>query len=61
MYDWLVQEMAAIRTGKFFKTDGPIAADKREAIDRAGAPFPPSYLEFVVRFGNANLFRTGSQ
>lgn len=57
MYDWLVDEMAQIKTRKFHLTDGPPPAEPRKEIGRLNFPLPPSYEEFVVRFGKTNLYR----
>lgn len=57
MYEWLVEEMARVRTRKFFVVDGPASNELRKAIDDSGVPVPPSYRVFVLEFGNANLYR----
>src|SRR4051794_33305009 len=61
MFEWLVEEMAKVKTRKFFLSDGPLPADKREQLERSGLPVPPSYKSFVLQFGNARMYRIGSQ
>jgi hypothetical protein len=61
MFEWLVDEMAKVKTRKFYLVDGPLAADKRELVVRSELPIPPSYKGFVLQFGNAKLYRMGSQ
>ena len=57
MFEWLEQEILAIKTPRFHVVDGPAAAKLREAILQSNLPLPPSYREFVVKFGNAKLYR----
>jgi hypothetical protein len=59
MFEWLVQEMARIRTRKFHLVDGPAPPEFRQAVQESAVPVPPSYEEFVLRFGNARLYRQG--
>jgi hypothetical protein len=61
LFDWLEHELATIQTRKFHLVDGPASAELASAIHDSGVPVPPSYLEFVLRFGNARLYRLGSQ
>jgi len=60
MYDWLEKELAEIKTPKFHLVDGPATEALRGHIHDLGVPIPPSYEEFIVRFGNAKLYRQGS-
>lgn len=60
MFSWLEDEMARIKTNKFHLVDGPLPAEQRELVERAELPVPPSYKQFVIRFGNAKLYRQGS-
>lgn len=60
MFEWLVDEMATIKTRKFHLVDRPASPQLREAVENTGFPLPPSYKEFVLRFGNAKLFRRSS-
>jgi hypothetical protein len=61
MFKWLVDEMAKVKTLKFFLVDGPLPADKRELVERSELPIPPSYKSFILQFGNAKLYRIGDQ
>jgi hypothetical protein len=60
VFEWLDELAARIKTNKFFLMDGPASAELRQAVESSDAPLPPSYREFVLRFGNAELFRYGS-
>jgi hypothetical protein len=57
MFEWLEQEIAAIRTARFHVVDGPVDAQLRGAVMRSALPLPQSYREFVLKFGNAKLYR----
>jgi len=57
VFEWFEELAAKIQTNKFFLVDGPESAEWRRGSDAA---LPPSYREFVLRFGNAKLFRYGS-
>ncbi|MCB9933081.1 MAG: hypothetical protein H6841_06645 [Planctomycetes bacterium] len=57
MFEWLEDEMARINTRKFHLVDGPASPKLREVVSTSDAPLPPSYKEFVLRFGNAQLYR----
>jgi hypothetical protein len=57
MYEWLDRELAEIRTKRFHLVDGPASDTLREAVRASPLPAPPSYVEFVLRFGNAMLYR----
>ncbi|MEZ6071579.1 MAG: hypothetical protein R3C10_15275 [Pirellulales bacterium] len=57
MFDWLDDEMARIKTRKFHVVDGPASPELRKAVDSSDRPLPPSYKEFVLRYGNAKLYR----
>jgi len=60
MFEWLIEEMTKIKTGKFHLVDGAASAEFRRAVETALVPIPPSYKEFVLRFRNAKLYRQGS-
>ena len=60
MFEWLNEEMSQIRTPKFHLVDGTASAELRHGVESCGFPLPPSYREFVLRFGNAKLYRRGS-
>jgi len=53
---WLADEIASVRTKKYFVVDGSIGATVR---GEGGSSFalPGSYLRFVERFGRAMLYR----
>jgi hypothetical protein len=57
MFDWLSDEMAGIRTDKFHFVDGPASPEFRAVVEKSDFPLPPSYKEFVLRFGNSKLYR----
>ena len=52
--------MSRMKTPKFHLVDGPASADLRQGVDSCDFPLPPSYTEFALRFGNAELYRYGS-
>jgi hypothetical protein len=57
MFEWLEQEISDIQTPRFHVVDGPVNAKLREAVLHSDLPLPSSYREFVLRFGNARLYR----
>jgi hypothetical protein len=57
MFEWLEQEISAIKTPRFHIVDGPIEPKLQEAIMHSGLPLPSPYKEFVLKFGNAKLYR----
>jgi hypothetical protein len=57
MFEWLVQELATIRTKRFHVVDGPASDDFRAAVLESPLPAPPTYVAFVLQFGNAKLYR----
>jgi hypothetical protein len=57
MFEWLNQELTEIRTKRFHVVDGPASNDFRDAVLTSPLPAPPSYVEFVLQFGNAKLYR----
>jgi len=57
MFEWLEQEISAVRTPRFHVVDGPVEAKLRQAVMQSGLLLPPSYREFVLNFGNAKLYR----
>ena len=60
MFEWLDEEVRRIKTRKFHRIDGPASAELRQAVEECDFPLPPSYREFVLRFGNAELYRFSS-
>lgn len=59
MYEWLEQEISNIKTPGFHIVDGPASDTFRATVDRAVLPVPHSYQEFVLKFGNARLYKMG--
>ena len=57
MFEWLEQEIATVKTPGFFVVDGPADKRLREAVLNSPLALPDSYKEFVLRFGNAKLYR----
>ena len=60
MFEWLDEELSRIKTQKFHLVDGPATAELRQAVESCDFPLPRSYREFVLRFGNTKLYRSGS-
>jgi hypothetical protein len=56
MYEWLNDEISRIRTRRFHMVDGPASTERRRSIVSCDTPLPPSYKEFILRFGNAALY-----
>jgi hypothetical protein len=57
MFEWLEQEIAAVKWPRFHVVDGPPDAKLREAVTTSRARVPAAYKEFVLKFGNAKLYR----
>lgn len=57
MFEWLEKELATIKTRKFHIVDGPISDANRTLVEGSEMGVPDSYKAFVVRFGNAQLYR----
>jgi hypothetical protein len=57
MFQWLEQEIKTIRTGEFHVVDGPASDSLRAITEGSGGRLPKSYEQFVLRFGNAKLYR----
>ena len=60
MFQWLKDEMAQVQTRKFYLVDGPASDELRRAVESSDFPLPPSYQQFVLQLGNAQLYRSGS-
>lgn len=60
MFEWLETELKLIRTSGFHAVDGPAHAELSNAINKSDLLLPSSYREFVMRFGNAKLYRRAS-
>src|ERR1051326_4248681 len=57
MFEWLEQEISAIKTPRFHVVDGPADAKLRQAVSESRVAMPSAYKEFVLKFGNAKLYR----
>lgn len=57
MFEWLENEIREIKTAKFHIVDGPADIALKNAVEKCEVPIPKSYREFVIRFGNAKLYR----
>jgi hypothetical protein len=57
VFEFLVEEMAIIKTRKFHLVDGPASPEFRDVVESSGFPVPSSYKQFVLQFGNAKLYR----
>lgn len=60
VFEWLDEELATIKTRKFHLVDGPISPANGTMVESSELGVPNSYKEFVMRFGNAKLYRFGS-
>ena len=60
MFDWLVDEIERIKTRKFHVVDGSLSVDRRQLFQNSEILLPQSYQEFSIQFGNAKLYRSGS-
>ena len=56
-YDWLQKEIDEIKTPKFHLIDGQAEPAFRDAVSNSALDIPRSYMDFVIRFGNAKLYR----
>jgi hypothetical protein len=57
MFEWLEKELSEVKTPRFHLVEGPADAQLRDAVDRSDLALPPSYKEFVLKFGNSKLYR----
>jgi hypothetical protein len=57
MFEWLEHEISVIKTPGFHSVDGPADAKLREAVTASPLRLPLSYQQFVLKFGNAKLYR----
>jgi hypothetical protein len=58
MFEWLEKELLAVKTPQFHSIDGPASPELREAVAGARVAVPSAYRQFVLKFGNAKLYRT---
>jgi hypothetical protein len=56
MFEWLEKEISEIKTPRFHVVDGPASEEFREVVLQSHLPVPASYIEFVLKFGNAKLY-----
>ncbi|MDB6079996.1 MAG: hypothetical protein JWO82_3743 [Akkermansiaceae bacterium] len=61
MFEWLEQEIAAVKTPGFHRVDGPADGEMRELISAASDTIPADYKEFVLKFGGAKLYRSADE
>jgi hypothetical protein len=59
LYEWLESEILEIKTPRFHVVDGPADDALKESIVVSGALVPVNYMEFVLKFGSAKLYRDG--
>jgi len=57
MFEWLEHEISTIKTIGFHVVDGPADAQLREAVTSSSFSVPSSYRQFVLKFGNAKLYK----
>ena len=57
MFEWLEQEILAIKTPRFHVVDGPADGKLRKAVSESAFAVPSAYKEFVLKFGNAKFYR----
>ena len=57
MFEWLEQEILEVKTPRFYSITGPPDSKLRAAITGSNMPLPTSYKEFILKFGNARLYR----
>ncbi len=57
MYEWLEKEISEIKTPKFHIIEGIKAGKILDTYTEWISCLPPSYLEFITKFGGAKLYR----
>jgi hypothetical protein len=57
MYEWLELEIRQIKTRMFHVVDGAASGGAQTTIKELGKVLPPSYRQFLLRFGKAKLYR----
>ena len=58
MFEWLEREILEIKSPQFHQVDGPADAKLRDVVIHSGGRVPRSYKKFVLKFGNAMLYRS---
>ena len=61
MFEWLENEIAEVKTPRFHVIDGPAGPEFKDIILNSKLPLPSSYREFVLKFGNAKLYRNSRE
>jgi hypothetical protein len=59
MFEWLAKEIASIKTKRFHVIGRGLDAEDRKKLENVCPDFPPSYLAFLRKFGEARLYRSG--
>ncbi len=60
MFEWLEKEIQFINTPKFHLIEGTLSPEKKKMVETSDLAVPPSYKEFVMKFGNIKLYRQGT-
>jgi hypothetical protein len=59
VYEWLETEIAEVRNSRgFHVVERGLTPEVRKEVEESPHPVPRSYTEFVLRFGNARLYKT---
>lgn len=58
MFEWLELELSLIKTPRFHLIEGPADLKLAELVTQSSLPVPSSYKQFILKFGNAKLYRT---
>lgn len=56
-FEWLEKEINEVNTRKFFDIDKSASYNFRKKIESLELPIPNSYKAFVLKFGNAKLYK----
>jgi len=57
MFEWLEEEIVAIKTRRFHVIAGTVGGKLEMAVFQSEVHLPVSYCEFILKFGNARLYR----
>ncbi len=57
MFEWLDKEIYLVRDTVLHSLDGPASPALREAICDNSERFPEDYVNFILKYGNARLFK----
>jgi len=59
MFEWLEREISEVKTPRFHSVEGrPADPNLQDAVLGSSLPLPLSYKAFVMKFGNAKLYRS---